>query len=237
MKLAAAIIAIAWFAYAQTPVELAYACPAADIDSFGLSCSPDEPCAVLLELSFAETSGARIFVTGNLHTETTTLYGILLASDDGGHTWSEPLPRMRASTIEQIQFLDLAHGWISGQAIEPLPRDPFLLITSDGGNTWIKKPIFDDARFGAIAQFWFESPTAGRLVLEHSEKHDVYRTNTGGESWEREESSGQPVTLKGREAAQEFRLRPDGKVFHLERRADPGWQPVASFKIHVADCK
>lgn len=231
------MIAIAAFARAQAPVELSYACSQSDIDSFGLSCSPDEPCAVFLELSSAETSGDRIFVTGNLHTETTTLYGILLESDDNGHSWTEPLPRMRAAAIEQIEFLDFAHGWISGESIEPLPRDPFLLITSDGGKTWHKKSIFDDSRFGAIGQFWFDSPTSGRMVVDHSEKHDIYETNTGGESWELEESSNQPVTLKGRRLVADLRLRPDGSVFHLERRGDPQWQALASFKIHIADCR
>ena len=40
---------------------------------------------------------------------------ILLASDDGGKTWTEPVPRLRAAALDQIQFIDLQTGWISGQ--------------------------------------------------------------------------------------------------------------------------
>jgi photosystem II stability/assembly factor-like uncharacterized protein len=224
-------------ALAEAPVTLQYGCPQEDIDSFGLSCAPDEPCAVFLELSSAESAGARMFVTGNLHTKTTTLYGVLLASEDGGETWTEPLPRMRAVSLEQIEFLDLAHGWIAGQTVEPLPRDPFLMITLDGGKSWHRKAIFDDARFGSIAQFWFDSPTSGRLVIDHSGRHDVYQTNTGGEDWEMEQTSNEAITLKGRNLESDLRLRADGKLFHLERRGDPRWDAVASFNIHVADCK
>lgn len=232
-----ALIVLSFAVMAQAPVEVQYACPAEDIDSFGLSCAPEEPCPIFLELAAVESAGAKLFVTGNLHTESTTLYGILLASEDGGRTWTEPVPRMRAASFEQIQFIDLAHGWISGQIIEPLPRDPFLLITADGGKTWKQKSVFDDSRFGSIAQFWFDSLDTGRLIVDHSGAHDVYETHTGGESWEMEQSSNQAVTLKGRRLESNLRLRADGKVFHLERRGDGSWEAVTRFKIHVTDCQ
>jgi photosystem II stability/assembly factor-like uncharacterized protein len=224
-------------ALAQSPVDLVYSCPAEDVDSFGLSCSADEPCPVFLELSSAESAGARMFVTGNLHTERTTLYGVLLQSEDGGKSWSEPLARIRAATLEEIEFLDLAHGWISGQVIEPLPRDPFFLITTDGGKSWRRKAIFDDSRFGSISQFWFDSPSSGEVVLDHSGKREVYATHSSGEGWELEQSTTQAVKLEGRRASDNLRLRADGKMFHLERRGDAAWEEVASFRIHVTDCK
>src|SRR5262249_52240739 len=140
---------------AQTKLE--YACPPEDVDGFGLSCSAEDPCAVFLELSAVEAAGAKIFVAGNLHTRSTTLYSVLLASEDGGKTWTEPFKRIRAGALEQIQFIDFANGWVSGQLIEPLPRDPFLLITTDGGKSWRQRPLFEESRFGSISQFWFES--------------------------------------------------------------------------------
>src|SRR5579871_2423135 len=172
---------------AQTPVKVEYSCTPEDIDSFGLACSAEDPCAVFLELSSVEAVGAKLFVAGNLHTERTTLYSVVLASEDGGATWTEPHKRMRASALEQIQFVDFANGWISGQVIEPLPKDPFMLITADGGKTWRQKPMFEDSRFGSVAQFWFESKTSGELVIDHAPKHEVYQTNTGGENWELKE--------------------------------------------------
>ncbi|MBZ5601874.1 MAG: hypothetical protein LAO79_06180 [Acidobacteriia bacterium] len=222
---------------AQSPVKVEYACPPEDIDGFGLSCSPEDPCPVFLELTSADSAAARILVSGNLHTERTTLYSILLASEDGGKTWTEPLKRIRAASLEQIQFFDTSTGWISGQVIEPLPKDPFMLLTSDGGKTWRQKPLFEESRFGSVAQFWFESKTAGELVIDHASKHEVFQTNTGGESWEVKEVTTEPVRLKGRRDESVWRLRADGKTFHLERRGSPAWEPVAQFAIHVADCK
>src|SRR5438105_3172943 len=88
---------------AQSPVKIEYACTPEDIDSFGLACSAEDACPVFLELSSVEAVGAKIFVAGNLHTERTTLYSILLTSEDDGKTWTEPQKRMRAAALEQIQ--------------------------------------------------------------------------------------------------------------------------------------
>jgi photosystem II stability/assembly factor-like uncharacterized protein len=222
---------------AQSPVKIDYTCTPEDIDGFGLSCSAEEPCAVFLELTSAEAAGAKIFVAGNLHTERTTLYSILLVSEDGGKSWTEPHKRLRASALEEIQFIDYSNGWVSGQVIEPLPKDPFLLLTTDGGKTWRQKPMFEESRFGSVAQFWFESKTAGQLVIDHASKHEVYQSNTGGENWELEQMTTQPVKLKGRRENATWRLRPDGKLFHLEQRGSTNWEPFANFTIHVADCK
>ena len=131
VKFAPVLFAFTCVVLAQTPFHPEYNCPAEDIDSFGLSCSPEEPCAVFLELSAVESTGDKLFVAGNLHTERTTLYGVVLSSDDGGKTWTEPVMRLRAAALEQIQFVDATTGWISGQTIEPLPRDPFMLLTTD----------------------------------------------------------------------------------------------------------
>ena len=192
---------------------------------------------MFLELTSVDAAGARIFVGGNLHTERTTLYGILLESEDGGKTWTEPVKRIRAASLEQIQFADLVNGWISGQVIEPLPKDQFMLLTNDGGKTWRTKPVFDESRFGAISQFWFESKTEGELVIDHASKHEIFATNTGGESWELKEVTPNAVRLKGRREDPAWRLRADGKVFHLERHGAANWEQVARFQIHVADCK
>ena len=50
---------------------------------------------MFLELSNVEAAGNKIFLAGNLHTPTTTLYSILLATEDAGKTWIEPHPRIR----------------------------------------------------------------------------------------------------------------------------------------------
>src|SRR5678816_2368984 len=146
-----------------------YACTAEDVEKFGLTCSEEEPCEVFLELASVEGVGSTIFVVGNLHTLTTTLYGVLLMSGDGGKTWTEPNPRIQAAALDQIQFPDFQHGWASGVTVEPLARDPFFLVTADGGKTWRRRLIFNETRYGSVQQFWFDSAKSGQLILERSQ--------------------------------------------------------------------
>ena len=230
---------------AQSPVRVEYSCPAEDVDSFGLTCSADDPCPVFLELAWVESAGARLLVTGNLHTATTTLYGILLLSEDAGKTWTEPIMRLRSAALDQIQFIDLQTGWISGQKIEPLPKDSFLLLTTDGGTTWRQRPLFDETRVGSIAQFWFESRTIGELVFDRSQGastlQELHQTMTGGESWAPARVSRTVIRLQKaqpRDSAS-WRARADAatKTYRIERRAGDKWESVASFLIEIGECK
>jgi photosystem II stability/assembly factor-like uncharacterized protein len=239
---AAGLLICGMLSAADPPVKVTYACPVEELESFGLSCSAEDPCQVFLELSSVEAVGDKLFATGNLHTKSTVMYSVLLASEDGGKTWSEPVKRIRAAVLEQIQFIDFGTGWISGQAIEPLPKDPFLLLTTDGGKTWRNRPIFEESRFGSIAQFWFESRTVGELVVDHAERggtrHELYSTNTGGENWDVKESTTKAVKLKGGRDESSLRLRvdPTSKAYRIERRGT-SWETVATFAINVTDCK
>jgi len=228
---------------AQEPQRLEYTCPKEDIESFGLSCSEDQPCAVFLELSSVQALGAKLFAAGNLHTELTTLYSILISSEDGGNTWMEAYPRQRAAALEQVQFLDFEHGWISGQVIEPLPKDPFMLQTTNGGKSWRSIPLFDESRFGSISQFWFDSPSTGELVFEpakaDADRYELYETQTGGDSWTPKETSTKPIRLKAIPKQSAWRVRADAatKTYRVERGSGASWEAVASFAIQVADCK
>ncbi len=155
---------------------------------------------MLLELTSAEAAGNRVVVTGNLHTRNSTLFSLLLASDDNGLTWTEPAQRMRSAALEQIEFWDPQTGWISGESIDPLARNPFLLLTADGGRTWRQKLLSEDEKFGTIGQFHFDSKTNGELVLDAGQgnavRQELYTSMTGGESWELKEVSNKPLRRK-----------------------------------------
>ena len=244
MKFAALLLSCVVGLTAQSPVPVAYDCPPKDIELFGLNCSEEEPCAVLLELTSAEAAGNRVLVTGNLHTRDATLFSLLLASDDVGATWIEPAARLRNAALEQIEFWDAQTGWISGESINPLARNPFLMLTADGGRTWRQKLIVDDEKFGTIAQFHFESKTNGELLIETGKgkalRQELYGSMTGGESWELEEVSNKPLRLKGVRPPNQagWRVRADAahSAYLLERGGGRNWEIVASFPIHVADC-
>ena len=173
--------------FAGKPMALPFQCSEEDRQSFGISCSPDEPCPVYLELAAVESAGVRLFAAGNLHTRETTMFSVLLASEDNGKTWTEAYERIKFAGLDQIQFIDFEGGWIAGQMLQTLPRDPFFLITTDGGKLWRRKPVFGgDSRVGSIEAFHFDSRQTGSLLIDRSQsgeagsRHELYETMTGG---------------------------------------------------------
>ena len=231
---------------AEDPVRVEYTCPAADLEKFGLTCSEEEPCDVFLELTSVEGVGSTIFAVGNLHTVTTTLYGVLLVSGDGGKTWSEPNPRIPAAALDQVQFPDFQRGWVSGVNIEPLARDPFFLLTADGGKTWRRRPLFNETKYGFIQQFWFDSTKTGELIFERSQGaasvYEMYQTTNGGDTWTIKEAGGKAPKLAKSppKDSATWRARTDAasKMHRIERRnARGGWELVASLSVRAGLCK
>ena len=227
--------------FAQAPVHVDYGCPAEDIESFGLSCSEDQPCPIFFEVSAVASVGARVFVAGDIHTATTTMYGVLLSTDDNGASWNESITRMRSTAFEEFQFID-DHGWLSGQVLEPLPKDPFLLLTSDGGKSWRQRPLFEETRFGSIVQFWFDSSTSGQLIFDDSvgkaTNQELYSTMTGGENWEIKQKATKAFHPLHNAAERWSVTAPMGsKTYLLERITGEKKEPFSRFLIHIGDCK
>ena len=228
---------------AEDATRVEYTCPAEDVEKFGLACSEDDPCDVFLELASVEGVGSAIFATGNLHTLVTTLASVLLMSGDGGKTWTEPAPRIQAAELDQIQFPDLQHGWASGVALEPLARDPFFLVTADGGKTWRRRPLFNETRYGSIQQFWFDSAKSGQLIFERSPgANETYETSDGGDTWAIVGSASKTVRLAKSPAKDSatWRVRSDAasKTNRIERRnGRGGWEVIASFAVRAGVCK
>jgi photosystem II stability/assembly factor-like uncharacterized protein len=235
-------------AFAQTAVPIPFACTAGDIEHFGLNCTAEQPCPVYADLNFVESVGARVFLTGNLHTESVTLYSLLFASEDSGASWKEVYDRVQSGNLDQIQFLDFQNGWISGGLLMGLPRDPFFLVTHDGGQTWRDRPVFDEGRIGTITEFWFDDKSSGQLVLDHTRKpengnrYELHETMTGGDTWMPKQLSPKPLKLAHSHPGSEksgWRLSPDAKTktTHVEVERAGQWEAVAIFPIRVADCK
>ena len=244
-------LALAFCLRAQTPLvnngqpmHLLFECTEADEVATGISCSEDNPCPVYLELDNIDAVGAKLFITGNLHTPTNTLFSVLLASEDGGQNWTEPLTRMRASGLDQIQFFDFQTGWISGANLQGAPRDPFFLVTTDGGKTWRQRPLFEESRVASIERFWFTSRENGTLLVDatlDNSKHELYETRTGGESWDLRQAGEKPIPFPGNNerAPSAWRLRPDAAShsYSVENARAGGWQRVASFLVNVGTCQ
>jgi hypothetical protein len=220
------------------PMRVLYECTPADTQAAGLGCSDEDPCPVYLELSNVEAAGAKIFVTGNLHTPMATLYSILLESEDNGSTWTEPHARMHSSGLDQIQFVDFQNGWISGANLQGAPRDPFLLVTTDGGKTWRERPIFEETRVSAVESFNFDTATHGIAFVDarlDNGMHEVYETRDGGNTWNLQTGAAKapPHAVSG------WRVRTEAAIhsYVIEKSENTRWQKVASFLVDIASCK
>ncbi len=224
-----------------------FQCTEDDMQWAGMSCPEEQPCPVYLELSAMETVGNRIIVAGNIHSESITLYSVLLGSEDGGATWKEPYERMRGTVLDHVQFIDFQNGWISGETLVPVSRDPFLLITSDGGRSWRLRPVFGEGGDGAIQQFHFETAASGGLVIDRgrsagSSRYELYETPNGGETWTIRRTSDRAIAPdRGQPdpAAAGWRIRADArsKSFALEKRQGERWSAMASFLVEIGNCK
>ena len=222
-------------------------CTEEDIQAFGLTCTREDPCPVLLELAAHEVLGNTIVLTGNIHTREVTFASVLLVSEDLGKTWTEPHARIKSGVLDQVQFIDFQNGWVAGQVMQQLPRDPFMLITNDGGRTWRRRALYDDARVGSIDQFWFETKSNGGLIVDRTRagdpraKYETYETQTGGSSWTLREVNSKLIPPKRAKLPipnTDFRLRADPRLnaYRLERRQGAQWQTLASFSLSLAPC-
>jgi hypothetical protein len=229
------------------PMPVPFQCTDDDMQWAGMSCTEEQPCPVYLELSAMETVGNRIILAGNIHTESVTLYSVLLGSEDGGATWQEPYERMRGTGLDHVQFIDFQNGWISGETLVPVSRDPFLLITSDGGKSWRLRSVFGEGGDGAIQQFRFETATNGSLVIDRgqsadSSRYELYETPNGGDTWMIRRTSEGPIALEGRlpdsaEAGARIRADARSKSFAIEKRQGEHWNPMARFLVEIGSCK
>jgi len=231
------------------PMLLPFGCSAEDIRWAGLSCSEDAPCPIFIEIATVEVLGNRVLLAGNIHSEAVTLYSVLLASDDNGHTWQEVHERIRGAGLDHIEYLGTGTAWIGGQVLFPFTQDPFLLITTDGGKTWSQHEVLsdeDESRFGSIQQFFFATKDSGTLILDRGagasdgDRYALYESTNGGETWVVKTESRKPILVKRPPApAPDWRVRPDAgmKSYILERHTGTRWNAVAAFLVKLDPCK
>jgi len=230
------------------PMHVTFVCD--DEAKAALGCSEEEPCHVYLELSGLESSATRVFLSGNLHTTSTTLSSILLVTEDGGRTWREAWRRIPYTALDQIQFLDFEHGWIAGENVQTVARDPFLLVTEDGGQTWRSQPLFEEGQPGAIERFWFDSAKAGVLLMDRGagKRYELYRTQNGGATWELRQASRDPVrfpgavrkTLHPHGGCMPMREHPRGRSNRTATTCGSEWRhfpPMSLFAIDTAGAR
>jgi photosystem II stability/assembly factor-like uncharacterized protein len=227
------------------PMKPGFACSEEDLAAAGMSCSDEDPCPVYLELSGVASTGKKLALAGNLHGPSATLYSVLLTSDDSGANWKETAARIPGAALDQVQFVDLLHGWAAGETQVPLARDPFVLVTADGGVSWRRKFVGEEGGFGAVQRFWFDSIVHGGLIVDAGRTakdghYVLYESRTGGESWNIVSQTAQPPRLRGAPTVSDvdYRIATDSKskAYVVEKRAGETWNRLASFLVQVASC-
>jgi hypothetical protein len=226
------------------PMILPFRCSEDDMNWAGMSCSEQDPCPAYFEVAAAEPVSNKLFVAGNIHAEAVTLYSVLLASDDNGKTWREAYERIRGAGLDHIQFIE-ANGWVSGEALSPLPQDPFFLLSVDGGAHWQQQAISEEAEPGSIQQFFFSSKSEGSLIIDRGEgsadeRFALYVSPNGGRSWDIKQASKKPLRVnRPEEENRDWRVEADRPTqsFRLEHRQGERWNRVASFAVNIGVCK
>lgn len=225
------------------PIRVPFACKSENLDWAGLACSDDDPCSIYLELNAVAAAGKSVFLAGDLHVESATLSSILLASNDGGLTWKEPAARIRGAALDQLQFYDGQHGWAAGETVYPLARDPFFLITSDGGESWRNRAVADEGGPGSIQRFAFDSPQHGEVLIDGGKgaeggRYKRYESDTGGDSWSMRSATDSAPKMPGARAADaDYRTVASKDVYRIEKRTGGNWSSIAAFAVGVASCK
>lgn len=118
------------------------------------------------------------------------------------------------------------------------------MITSDGGKTWRRKPVFGEARFASVVQFWFTSKNDGAIVVDRGQSSDTsryekYESPNGGDTWMIRETNDQPIRLRRAPPNPDWRIRADGPTqsFRIERRQANKWAAISAFAIRAGQCK
>ncbi len=246
-RLLMVFLSVACGVFAQDATRLRFDCIQEELIAAGMTCSDSDPCPVYLELSAISASGAsgKLAVAGNFHGPSATLASLLFFSGDGGKTWKEQLPHAPGAALDQVQLFDATHSWAAGEVQIPLARDPFILITTDGGATWRRKQITEEGGPGYVQRFWFDSADHGELIVDAGRsaeggRYHLYETHTGGDSWTIVSQTAQPPRLRRAPAVEniDYRIGTDSRThaYIVEKRDGEKWTRIASFPVQIAAC-
>jgi photosystem II stability/assembly factor-like uncharacterized protein len=122
---------------------------------------------ILYSVHFVDTARGWAVGTGGLGEG-----GLILATTDGGATWSSQRKAPDA-ILYSISFVDATTGWTVGE-------HGLILATSDGGRVWRPQSSGTEERLLAVH---FVDPLAGWAVGDHGV---ILATSDGGVSWRRQ---------------------------------------------------
>lgn len=116
---------------------------------------------------------------------------VILRTEDGGKTWDDRLKSMRSEFPEgtwgwKIQFLDGKLGFVSLENF----TQAFILKTTDGGRSWTKIQVTDNANLEGIGFLNADEGWVGGWGDEAFESGTSSVTSDGGRTWANADAIG-----------------------------------------------
>ncbi|HEY4210436.1 MAG TPA: YCF48-related protein [Steroidobacteraceae bacterium] len=202
-------------AVADRPADAAAPALAADNAAGDLPSEPERLATRALLLDIA-SAGPKLVVVGDR--------GIVLASSDHGHTWSQSQTPTQ-SLLTGVCFFDADHGVAVG-------HDEVILVTSDAGQTWKKVHYAPEAQQPLLDVWCDPTPphgdtgTAAQRAIAVGAYGTYFVSNDRGVSWDERKmhavAATAPAVEKAKKASPEADATDDGAGggFHLNAIAD-----------------
>lgn len=237
--------------YEGPVISLSTVCDIDRLEYAGIRCSEDRPCELYLELVSVAAEGSWMVLAGEVHTADATYESVVLASQDGGVTWTESADRIAAGGIESISIVDAQTAFVAGQQGDTATGElPFLLVTDDGGESWETRMVVTGGEKveGLVVAFQADGASHGYLILEQlaatGDPYRLYETYNGGRSWSIRQISADKPQIPGPRLAlktEDWNVRPDSASgeFVIAKRSSSalsGWADQGRFAGTVGSC-
>jgi len=234
--------------YSGDPITPPAMCEAID-EYFAAICNDRDSCEMLLELVHVEETTSGVVAVGEIHTTAENVSSIMLLSEDGGESWSEPTDRIPRATFEKALFSDRDTGWAAGTSGEAgAGQRTFFAVTTDGGKKWRRFDVRagGEERSGRIVDFRFDTPKHGYLILEKAastDRFELYETFNGARSWSTRGLTPERPKFPGRrrtvdESNWRVEEEPDSGVYLIQGREEESapWTTRARFAASLGAC-
>jgi predicted neuraminidase len=174
----------------------------------------------------------KIFLFYKVGAEITDWYTMLIISEDGGYTWSEPKELVEGDIgvrgPVKNKLIVLSNGWWAAPAsIETKTLwDAFVDISKDQGKTWIKSAMvpIDHSKLegkGIIQPTLWESAPGKVHMLLRSSEGKIYRSDSEdfGLTW----CEAYPISLPNNNSGIDLVQLPDGKLVLVYNPVSGNW--------------
>jgi photosystem II stability/assembly factor-like uncharacterized protein len=117
----------------------------------------------------------------------------MMKTIDGGQTWTAWSMKTRADLLIDCYFTSPSRGWVvGGQTNQQNPLrsnvKPVVLLTEDGGQTWVNRVANIQDQFPLGEWGWkiqFLNDQLGFVALENFSDAAILKTTDGGQTWKR----------------------------------------------------